>query len=360
MNRLHHLKQTLPLNLMDSFGYPDTEFVLLDYNSSDGLEQYVLSELSVYINNNKLIYFRTESPHYFNRSHSRNLAFRLASGDIICNIDADNFTGKGLANYINQVFNKEKNIFLTNIKSGALIDSQKDILGKVCLRKEDFIKVCGYDESMVNYGFEDFDLVNRLELSGLLSQSFGFNSIGQSAIAHQVEESLKNEEISCRLESILLNYITPSSTELIFLLKDGFFLKGVLTDNFAYNLELDTFQYKQSLSKYQFSLKNDELIRGKWKSVSDRILITNDSDLHVIQLKHTNIPYLLLDNNNSKPYYKLADAEMVQTAIMIFSQIPNRVIMENNIRKKKIVVNEGGYGRGRVFKNFDYHSFIDL
>ena len=37
MNRLDDLKQTLPQNILDNADYTRTEFVLIDYNSSDGL-----------------------------------------------------------------------------------------------------------------------------------------------------------------------------------------------------------------------------------------------------------------------------------------------------------------------------------
>ena len=41
MNRLHHIRQTLPKNIADNSDYENVEFILLDYNSSDGLEEWV-------------------------------------------------------------------------------------------------------------------------------------------------------------------------------------------------------------------------------------------------------------------------------------------------------------------------------
>ena len=111
MNRLHHLRKTLLVNIIDNSDYRDAEFVLLDYNSTDGLEDFVRAEMKDYLNSGKLIYYKTLAPRYFNRSHSRNLVFKLSSGDLICNIDADNFTGKGFVCYLNSEFLKNKYAF---------------------------------------------------------------------------------------------------------------------------------------------------------------------------------------------------------------------------------------------------------
>ena len=41
MNRLYHIRETLPRNVRDNKDYPYVEFVLLDYGSDDGLEDWV-------------------------------------------------------------------------------------------------------------------------------------------------------------------------------------------------------------------------------------------------------------------------------------------------------------------------------
>jgi len=51
MNRLYHLQETLPKNIKDNYLPDDVEFVLLDYHSSDGLEEWVRSEMQTYIDN---------------------------------------------------------------------------------------------------------------------------------------------------------------------------------------------------------------------------------------------------------------------------------------------------------------------
>ena len=65
-----------------------------------------------YISRGVLNYYRTEEPQYYLRSHSRDMAFRLSQGDIFCNLDADNFQGKGFARFMPDAFGGEKNIFI--------------------------------------------------------------------------------------------------------------------------------------------------------------------------------------------------------------------------------------------------------
>ena len=56
MGRIHDLAQTLPQNMADNADYPALEFVLLDYNSRDGLEPWVREQLLPHIESGRLVY----------------------------------------------------------------------------------------------------------------------------------------------------------------------------------------------------------------------------------------------------------------------------------------------------------------
>ena len=60
MNRLYHLKETLIKNIEDNISYEKLEFILLDYNSTDGLEDWVKSNMKDYIEKDSLKYCRAE------------------------------------------------------------------------------------------------------------------------------------------------------------------------------------------------------------------------------------------------------------------------------------------------------------
>jgi glycosyltransferase involved in cell wall biosynthesis len=214
MNRLHHLAQTLPQNLADNRSYPNLEIVLLDYNSSDGLEGWARAHLGDWIEAGRLVYFKTTEPAHFKRSHARNLAIRLASGDIVCTVDADNFTGRGFAHYVNERFNRYSGIYLRPDFDGTHI-RLRDAFGRICMRRDDFLKVEGYDERLVEYGYEDVDLCARLEKLPLkatfieddrflryISHS-NIERVGNGPILSQVAELLRGKERDQKDESLL-------------------------------------------------------------------------------------------------------------------------------------------------------------
>jgi hypothetical protein len=161
MGRAKHIRQTLEKNILANKRYPNVEFVLLDYNSNDGLKDWVFSNLKKYIDSGTLVYYRTERPTHFHVSRAKNMSHRLASGDILCNLDADNFTGQNFAFYLNKIFSKRSSIFVasTGVVSGTF--------GRIAFLRDDFFRIGGYDETYDGWGFEDNDILARGEWAGL-------------------------------------------------------------------------------------------------------------------------------------------------------------------------------------------------
>ena len=159
MNRLDDLKRTLPKNIKDNADYPFLEFVVLDYNSSDGLAAWIRKEMMDHIKSGRLVYWRTDEPEYFDMSHSRNVAFKVAAGEIVNNVDADNFTNKGFAIFINAMANQCPG-------NGIFAKSKQLLRGRLGFYRRDFIYILGgYDENLKGYGHDDADLMHRaLEL----------------------------------------------------------------------------------------------------------------------------------------------------------------------------------------------------
>ena len=187
-DRLDNLKQTLPQNIKDNSDYDNVEFVVLDYNSKkDDVNGWIKSEMMKHIESGKLIYCRTEEPEYFDMSHSRNIAFQVATGDIVNNIDADAFTPPsdyfkcGFANFINKLANEqpEKAIFA---KSRQLLRGRQGYF------KKEFIEIGGYDETNLKfYGHDDANLQNRAWELGFKMMSFRgeFCGIVPNHVKHQ-------------------------------------------------------------------------------------------------------------------------------------------------------------------------------
>jgi glycosyltransferase involved in cell wall biosynthesis len=211
MNRLHHLKETLLRNITDNLGYDNVEFVLLDYNSTDGLEDWVKQNFKEYINSGKLKFYRTDEPAKFHRSHSRNMCFRLSNGDVLCNLDADNFTGEGFAAYINEQFKTVDDVFLSPIdfpRTNKTKGTASDTLGRVCCTRTAFYNIRGFAEHMSTHGFQDYDFANRLELSGYRRVIISNQSFLQ-AIKHDDTERYVNESTFINLNAIYYKVQNP-------------------------------------------------------------------------------------------------------------------------------------------------------
>jgi hypothetical protein len=157
MNRLGDLSKTLEQNIVDSLDYKGkVEFVLLDYNSQDGLGDWVKKNLMKYIESGVLVYYRTDEPKYYSMSHSRNVAFRLATGQIVNSVDSDNFVGKGFVDRINFLsFQQPSN--------AVFLKGRRMLRGRLGFYKNEFINDLGaYDEGNMNfYGAEDHDIMHR-------------------------------------------------------------------------------------------------------------------------------------------------------------------------------------------------------
>lgn len=158
MNRLENLKRTLPQNVSDNRDYPNLEFVILDYNSSDGLEEWMRGGAWLHFEIPKTFlinYYRTTEPQYYSMAHSRNVAFRVAQGDIVVNVDADGFTTPGFATYLNRLANEQP-------RKAIFAKGKKLMRGRLGFFKDEFVnELGGYDEDLLGYGHDDHDLLHR-------------------------------------------------------------------------------------------------------------------------------------------------------------------------------------------------------
>lgn len=158
-NRLEHLKQTLPKNLAHHKDDPNVEFVILDYDSQDGLGEWIKEEMMEHIKSGKLVYCRANGYPKFQMSHSKNCAARLTRGAIICNMDSDNETGAKFAEWLRRA-----------VKDGRWAGTESftdDFGGRQAFRRADFYALGGFDEQMIGWGSDDYDIAVRARLLGL-------------------------------------------------------------------------------------------------------------------------------------------------------------------------------------------------
>ncbi len=349
MNRSHHLKETLKRNIEDNYLPDDVEFILLDYNSSDYLEEWAHKEMLDYINLGILVYYRTDTPIYYHRSHSRNMAFRLSEGDILCNLDADNFLGEGFALKMIYEFSQNSNIFYTSDLSS------NDIFGRVLMLSEDFYVVHGYNELLEGYGFEDVELYMRLSNRGLKRMIFT-NPLYYNCIKHSKLDRISNERFIKKLHSLYISYIDPYTSDILFLYDDHKFEHGSFVD---VKTRKNNKENKDDLIIDNFSIEDsgtmlrEKLLFGKWEDYEDRI-----------QFKISDKAFSFIQNCESfeiggKIYYIVTDLEFSIDLLLLLSTMKN-IYVSNEIIKNNMMVNNSGFGRGVVYKNFDYKNKIIL
>lgn len=194
MDRLYNLKETLPINIDNNKYYPKLEFVILDYNSKDGLEEWMKKNMMEHIESGRVSYYRTEEPKYFSMAHSRNIVFKVAQGDIVNNLDADNYTfdigGRRPADEcwafcLNRMANDSKD------RKVIFAKGKRAMHGRIGFFKDEFINgLGGYDEQLEGYGHDDHDLVKRAW--GLDYAMYWWGGSHYSRIKSSREEKNKN------------------------------------------------------------------------------------------------------------------------------------------------------------------------
>lgn len=197
MGRAEHLQQTLPQNIRDNPPSKDVdiEFVVLNYNSKDGLHDWITQdpEIQQHMKSGLLRYGKTTDPEFFHMSHAKNMAHRIATGDVLCNLDADNFTGKGFAEFLYTQFHNDLNIIVNpSTEVSKLFDADnRGFFGRIAISKDNFYDLHGYDETFSGWGDEDTDLMYRAKGSGL--RHIRINSLSYlQVISHSDEDRVRN------------------------------------------------------------------------------------------------------------------------------------------------------------------------
>ena len=153
MDRTYDLRKTLELNIIDNADYCNAEFVVLNYGSNDDLDDFITKDMKDYVSGGILKYVKVDAKHY-DMGRSRNIAFKSATGDIVNNVDADNYTGRGFCRAINQLAELEP-------EKAVFAKGKRMMHGRIGMYKNEFLEIGGYDEDLVGYGFDDHSLVYR-------------------------------------------------------------------------------------------------------------------------------------------------------------------------------------------------------
>ncbi len=187
MNRTNYLKKTLLKNLIDNKN-SKVEFILVNFNCVDGLENYINNnnEIKKYLVTKQLKYFNYEKLKYWHSSIAKNIAHNYASGNILVNLDCDNFIGENGGDFIIDYFKQ--------LGNNIILSQSKEIFGsgtagRISISKNNFKKLGGYNESFFPMGYQDTDLIERAKKINLNHINISKNN---DAIINNKKESLIN------------------------------------------------------------------------------------------------------------------------------------------------------------------------
>lgn len=164
------------------------EFVIVDFGSRDGLQNWVLSNYRKELDEGYLRYFFTNRMEGWHASIAKNTAHYYARGEILINLDGDNFTGRDGGAYINDQFLKYGDKLLSHQYDGV---QGQGTYGRIGMYSKFFHKIGGYDESFHPMGHQDLDLIRRLEEFGLTYKRFDNPEYARS-IHNTKAESIKH------------------------------------------------------------------------------------------------------------------------------------------------------------------------
>lgn len=165
LDRIEQITNSLPRNLQDNRRDADSiEFVLVDFDKDEDLCRWLQKHFKRDLASGYLRYFRANKLSFWHSSIAKNTAHRLGRGEILVNLDGDNYTGRDGGRFIYEVFVKHHYQLALWQYAGDLADGS---YGRISLRREVFMRLGGYDESFYPVAYEDGDLLERLKACGI-------------------------------------------------------------------------------------------------------------------------------------------------------------------------------------------------
>jgi hypothetical protein len=156
--RFWQLSETLPTNLrsLDE----QCELVIANLDGTDEIFEWITKEFSEFLKASRLRLFTVTNVNEWNSSIVKNMAHKIASGNYLFNLDADNFiTPKD----ISLIRSAATNHCITSQWSGKFGDGS---FGRIGMPAQIFQTLGGYDESLLPMGAQDLDLLNRIAKIG--------------------------------------------------------------------------------------------------------------------------------------------------------------------------------------------------
>jgi hypothetical protein len=189
MNRYWQIKDTLAQNLKNNWiNRNRVEFILVDFNSTDGLFEYIIQNFRKELKCGFLKYYICFTEKYWHAPKCKNTSHCLGNYDILVNLDCDNYTGPNGGMFI---INKFEALPRNSIIHQGEKCYKKGNTGRICYYKEDFLNIGGYNQKMLAMSVQDTDIIKRLEMNGSTKIHINDKKYNNT-IPNDKNESIKN------------------------------------------------------------------------------------------------------------------------------------------------------------------------
>lgn len=209
VENLHNaVKSLIRQNLPKSY----LEIIVIDYGGDDDSKNMLDKFKDKRI---KYLYVPEKGP--WNLPRARNIGIRLSKGELVASMDADAILGKNALKEIYYHFKKTKKSVLyqmqrVDLKEGKIfrIHPPGVFLGMFqATDRKNWFNVRGFDERMTGYGWEDGDLVVRMNRIGV----FSYWLSPKIKMYHQYHEESPGEETYVNLLKSKLNFSYKANDE---------------------------------------------------------------------------------------------------------------------------------------------------
>lgn len=199
MKRFNQIQYTLPQNLKDNIPFSDEiEFVLVDFGT-DGLYNWIHKHFKWALKIGYLRYFKTTNLKHWHASVAKNTVHRIAKGDILVNLDCDNYTGTLGAIFILKIFRKYKDNIILHQWSRT---SKDGTYGRLSYRRKNFLHLGGYDQSFYPMGYQDHDLIMRFKLA------YGSNKYILASSPNHYSKAIENDKTKSLINTKYIDKIS--------------------------------------------------------------------------------------------------------------------------------------------------------
>jgi hypothetical protein len=115
----------------------------------------------------RLVYYRASEEQRLHHPRAKNVSMRLATGELLCNVDVGNLIGHHFAFHVAQRL-REHDFLAAGLNQNEKSDGNGDrrAAAPIAMRRPVFYASGGFDEGMLDDGGEDRDLCERLRTLG--------------------------------------------------------------------------------------------------------------------------------------------------------------------------------------------------